>query len=110
MPLCILTGTFRFLPYHDFAAYHYQGLLIESITVTLPQLTVVCIYLTRHPGFFLWGTLGVVLHLLNFFFIVKHIYDTQNAEDRRCLLVDHRTCQKVRDFFFYLFCKCFQAE
>ena len=107
MPLCILTGTYRFMPYCDFPAQFYQGLLIEAMCVTLPYLALVCIYMANHPGFFLWGTLGIVVHLVNFVFIVCHVYETQNNEEKRCLLVDPRTCSKVRDTAFYFCCKCF---
>ena len=104
----MLSSTFRFLSLLDFQAQISQGLLIEILTVTLPFIAIVVTYGTESGSMVLYGLIGILLHLVNLLMALKHIHASQFDDSRRCVLVDPRTCQRLRDAFAW--CSCCNGD
>ena len=98
VPLCLLSGLFRFLPFEDFQAQVNHGLLIEFITVTLPFIIIVITHCAQRGSIFMFATLGLVIHLTCLMLNLKHLHSVTTEESTRmCTLVDLRTCFKLRE-------------
>ena len=74
IPVCLLAGTFRFLPFGDFQAQFFHGVLIELFTVTFPYIAVICVHASERKGMFFFGLFGVIVHVTSFFFSLKHVH------------------------------------
>ena len=88
VPLCLISGTIRYLPYHDFPAQVNSGLLIEFITITVPFLAVIVLYSLRNDGVFFFTLIGILTHLAMFILSIKHVHTNDFEPNRPCIFLD----------------------
>ena len=104
MPICTLVGSLRFITVMDFQAQACQAILIECFIVTVPFIALTIVYGAHNDRMIFYSSVGVFLHIVNLILTIKHAHYSQFDESRPCLLVDSRTCHKVRNFSIF---RCF---
>lgn len=100
----MLAGTIRLLPYEDFRAQFSQTVFIDVFTVTIPYLTLLLVYMNAQDELGNIPLVGLIVHLTNLVFTIKHICVAQTDEIYGCTLLDPRTCFGVRKA-----CSCFSC-
>ena len=73
-----MTGTFRFLPFGDFKAQFFHGVLLEIFLVVIPFLALIIVYGKERGGLFLLAIVGIIANVLSIILAVKHIHNAQN--------------------------------
>jgi len=89
------------MPFKDFQAQFFQGVIIEVVTVTIPYALLTAVYCSQRGGISFVALVGVTVHLANLLIGSKHIFSAQIDEERACRFLDPRTCFKLREK-----CKC----
>ena len=106
MPLCTVAGTFRFLPFDDFKAQFFHGVLIELFLEVIPFAIIIILYCSERGGFFLIGLVALIQTILSLLITIKHVHSAQNDENRSCRLTDPRTCFRLRERTQWMNCRC----
>ena len=78
------------------------------LTVTLPFIGIVVAYGTASGNMVLFGLIGILLHLANLLMALRHIHASQFDSSRRCVLVDPRTCHRLRNAL--VCCQCCRGD
>ena len=103
----MLAGTLRFITVLDFQAQVCQALVIECFLMNVPYIVLTIVYGSLNGGMIFFSSIGVFIHIVNLVLTIKHAHYSQFDESRPCLLVDSRTCHKMRNW--PILC-CFAAE
>ena len=110
LPLCLFAGTTRYLPYFDFPAQVNTGIIIEVITITVPFLTIAALYSSyQEDGVDFVILIGIMTHIAELLLSLKHIHNNSLEQNRPCILLDQRTCFKLRNSFQCCCCKSHKA-